>query len=106
MSYFKLDSYQEFTSLPIKHRWTKCTVGLEHSVSGKHYWLLCEIQFFVDDEADLYLHIGPGSKGDANLVINTLEAHGFVQTGRRFMREWEYFDYQRADSRKKSTQKP
>ena len=96
MSYRELDSYQDFTSFPIKDRWTKCTVGLEHSVSGDYYWLICSIRFFVGDESDLYIHIGRGSRSDANLVLSTLETDGFKHTIKRFMREWEYFDYQRS----------
>ena len=95
MSYRELDSYQDFTSFPIKDRWTKCTVGLEHSVSGDYYWLTCSIKFFGGDESDLHIHIGRGSRSDANLVLSTLETNGFKQTIKRYMREWEYFDYQR-----------
>ena len=95
MSYRELASYQDFTSFPIKDRWTKCTVGLEHSVSGDYYWLTCSIKFFVGDESDLNIHIGRGSRSDANLVLSTLEANGFTQTIKRYMREWEHFDYQR-----------
>jgi len=94
-NYRELDSYQDFISIPIKDRWTKCTVGLEHSVSGDHYWLTCEIKFFVGDESDLYIHIGRGSRSDAKLILSTLEANGFKQTLKRFMREWEYFDFQK-----------
>ena len=41
MSYRELKSYQDFIFIPMKDRWTKCTVGLEHSVSGDYYWLTC-----------------------------------------------------------------
>ena len=99
MSYRELKSYQDFISIPMKDRWTKCTVGLEHSVSGDYYWLTCSIKFYVGDESDLYIHIGRGSRSDADLVISTLEANGFKQTLRRFMREWEYFDFQRTPTR-------
>jgi hypothetical protein len=95
MSYRELDSYQDFTSFPIKDRWTRCIVGLEHSVSGDYYWLTCSIKFFVGDESDLYINIGRGSRSDADLVSSTLEANGFKQSIKRYMREWEYFDYQR-----------
>lgn len=90
-----LSSYQDFASFPIKDRWTNCTVGLEHSVSGDFYWLACEIKFYVGNETDLYILIGNGSRSDADLVFSTLEKYGFKQTLKRFIREWEYFDYQR-----------
>ena len=90
-----LSSYQDFTSFPIKDRWTNCTVGLEHSASGDFYWLACEIKFYVGNETDLYILIGNGSRSDADLVFSTLKKYGFKQTLKRFMREWEYFDYQR-----------
>ena len=90
-----LESYQEFTSLPIKDRWTGCTLGLEHSVSGDDYWLACEIKFFVGEEVDLYIHIGPGSRSDEQIITAYLEENGFELVLRRAMREWEYFDYQR-----------
>ena len=95
MSYRELDSYQDFTSFPIKDRWTRCIVGLEHSVSGDYYWLTCSIKFFVGDESDLYINIGRGSRSDADLVLSTLELNGFKQTIKRYMREWEYLDFQR-----------
>jgi 3'-phosphoadenosine 5'-phosphosulfate sulfotransferase len=91
----QLESYQEFTSLPIKDRWTGCTLGLEHSVSGDDYWLACEIKFTVGQEVDLYILIGRGSRSDEELVISYLEENGFELVLRRAMREWEYFDYQR-----------
>ena len=91
----ELKSYQEFLSVPIKNRWTKCTVGLEHSVSGDDYWLACEIKFFAGDKADLIIFIGPGSRSDEELIISCLEDSGFELILRRAMREWEYFDYQR-----------
>ena len=99
MSYRELKSYQDFTSFPIKDRWTNCTVGLEHSVSGDYYWLTCSIKFFVGDESDLYIHIGRGSRSDAELIISTLESFGFKQSLRRVMREWEYFDFQRTPTK-------
>ena len=99
MSYRELKSYQDFISIPMKDRWTNCTVGLEHSVSGDYYWLTCFIKFYVGDESNLYIHIGRCSRSDADLVISTLEANGFKQTLRRVMREWEYFDFQRAPTR-------
>ncbi len=95
MSYRELKSYHEFISIPMRDRWTTCTVGLEHSVSGDYYWLTCSIKFYAGGESDLYIHIGRGSRSDADLVISTLEANGFKQTLRRVMREWEYFDFQR-----------
>ena len=91
----QLGSYQEFLSIPIKDRWTKCTLGLEHSVSGDYYWLACEIRFFVGDELDMYIIIGRGTRSDAELVVSSLEDNGFMLSIRRAMREWEYFDYQR-----------
>lgn len=91
----QLASYQEFTSLLIKDRWTGCTLGLEHSVSGDHYWLACEIKFFVGEEADLFIFIGPGSRSDEKIVTTCIEENGFELVLRRAMREWEYFDYQR-----------
>ena len=102
MSYRELKSYQDFTSFPIKDRWTNCTVGLEHSVSGDYYWLACSIKFFVGAESDLYIHIGRGSRSDAELIISTLESFGFKQSLRRVMREWEYFDFQRTPNQVKS----
>ena len=98
MSYRELNSYHEFISIPINERWTSCTVGLEHSVSGDYYWLTCSIRFYLGDESDLYIHIGRGSRSDADLVISTIEANGFKQTIKRFMREWEYFDFQRTSN--------
>lgn len=91
----KLNSYQEFLSVPIKNRWTNCTIGLEHSVSGDDYWLACEIKFFAGDNADLMILIGKGSRSDEELIIRHLEHSGFELILRRAMREWEYFDYQR-----------
>ena len=87
--------YQDFASFPIKERWTNCSVGLKHSVSGDYYWLACEIKFYVGTDPDLYILIGNGSRSDANLVLSTLESNGFTQIIRRFLREWEYYDYQR-----------
>jgi len=95
MSYRELKSYQDFISIPMKDRWTKCTIGLEHSVSGDYYWLSCSVRFYVGEKSDLYIHIGRGSRNDAKLILSTLEANGFKQTLRRVMREWEYFDFQR-----------
>ena len=97
MSYRQINSYLEFPELPIKDRWTSCSVGLEHSVSGDDYWLSCEIKFFVDGITDLVIHIGRGSRSDGQLVLSTLEANGFKLCIRRYMREWEYFDYQREE---------
>lgn len=91
----QLDSYQEFTTIPIKDRWTGCTLGLEHSVSGDDYWLACEIKFFVGEDADMYLLIGRGSRSDEEIVMAYLEEYGFELVLRRAMREWEYFDFQR-----------
>lgn len=97
MSYRHLESYQEFSQLPFKDRWTSCSVGLEHSVSGDDYWLSCEIKFSVEGITDLVIHIGRGSRSDGQLVLSTLEANGFKLSLRRYMREWEYFDYQREE---------
>jgi hypothetical protein len=99
MGLLELDSFQDFVSIPIKDKWTKCTVGLEHSVRGDYYWLACEIKFYVGNETDLYIHIGNGSRSDADLVFSTLEKYGFKQTLKRFMREWEYLGYQRNPTR-------
>jgi hypothetical protein len=95
MSYRHLESYQEISQLPIKDRWTSCSVGLEHSVSGDDYWLSCEIKFSADGTTDLVVYIGRGSRSDGQLVLSTLEANGFKLSLRRYMREWEYFDYLR-----------
>jgi hypothetical protein len=95
MNFLELASFQDFVSIPIEDKWTKCTVGLEHSVSGDYYWLTCTIMFYVEDQADLYLHGARGSRSDAELILSTLEANGFNQVLKRFMREWEYIDFQR-----------
>jgi len=99
MSFRELKSYQDFIFIPMKDRWTKCTVGLEHSVSGDYYWLSCSVRFYMGEKSDLYIHIGGGSRSDAKLVLSTLEANGFKQMLRRVMREWEYFDFQRTPTR-------
>jgi hypothetical protein len=73
----------------------KLHVGLEHSVGGDYYRLACEIKFYMGTDSDLYIHIGNGSWSDANLILSSLEASGFTQIIKRFMREREYYDYQR-----------
>jgi hypothetical protein len=98
-----LERYQDFTTIPIKDRWTGCALGLEHSVSGDDYWLACEIKFFVGDEADLVIYIGRGSRSDEQLVISYIEDNGFELVLKRWMREWEYFDYQRNPNLEHST---
>jgi hypothetical protein len=95
MSTRQLGSYQEIITIPIKDRWTACTIGLEHSVSGDNYWLACEIKFFVGEDTDMFIFIGPGSRSDEEIIISYLENNRFKLVLRRAMREWEYFDYQR-----------
>ena len=95
MSHQYLKNYHDFISIPMKNSWTKCTVGLEHSVSGDYYWLSCSVRFYIGEESDHMVFLGGGSKSNANLFISTLEAFGFEQSGRSIMREWEYTSYQR-----------
>jgi hypothetical protein len=99
MAFKKLKGYHEFSSIPIKESWNKCTVGLEHSVSGNYYWLTCQVRFYVGDEPDLLVHMGRGSKSDAARVIALLEQAGFIKSNTRYMREWEYHDYERNPTR-------
>lgn len=106
MSYTYLKNYQDFLSLQMKSSWTKCTVGLEHSVSGKYYWLSSEAKFFVEGEPDLLVLLGGGSKKDSKILFSTLEAHGFNRVNRRVMREWEYFDYERVPKSEPQPENP
>ena len=102
MCYKNLKNYLDFISIPMKNSWTRCTVGLEHSVSGAYYWLSCSVRFYIGEESNHMVFLGGGSKSDARLIISTLEAFGFSQTGRRMMREWEYTEYQRLPNPKES----
>ena len=95
MSYKYLNNYNNFISIRMKDSLTKCTVGLEHSVSGDYYWLSATVKFYIGEESDLLVFLGGGNKRDANLIFSTIEAFGFKLDKRRFMREWEYYDYQR-----------
>lgn len=95
MNYEQLKHYQDFTSLRMKPSWTRCTVGLEHSVSGKFYWLSSDVRFYAVDELDHLVLLGGGEKNDSKVLFSTIEAHGFNQVNRRVMREWEYYDFKR-----------
>jgi hypothetical protein len=99
MAFKQLKGYQEFSAIQIKESWTKCNVGLEHSVSGSYYWLTCQVRFYEGNESDLLVHMGRGSQDDAAGVISILEQAGFTKTRTRYMREWEYHDYERNPSR-------
>ena len=95
MSYEQLKHYQDINSLQMKPSWTRCTVGLEHSVSGKFYWLSSVVRFYAEDKLDHLVLLGGGEKNDSKVLFSTIEAHGFNQVNRRVMREWEYYDFKR-----------
>jgi len=79
MSHKRLKNYQDFLSPRIKSSWTKCTVGLEHSVSGEYYWLNSEVRFFAEGEPELLVHLRGGDKNDPKIIFSTLEAQGINQ---------------------------
>lgn len=96
MAYKELKAYADFAHLLIQPSWNKCTVGLEHAVGGDYYWLSSDARFYANGGLELYVFLRSGQEDDPLIIFSTLETQGFKQVKRRFMREWEYYDFERA----------
>lgn len=86
---------EQFAAVDLDPAWNRARLGLEHAVSGSCYWLTTELIFYLDQRQAHYLNLGPCQQEDPARITAFLEAQGFSQTGRRFMREWEYTEFRR-----------
>jgi len=97
MSYNRLADVHAIRTIEIQNSWKRCTVELEHSVSGDYYWLMSRLVFRSDeDDERIWFELGKCHRNDPETIIFPfLDSQGFRRTNQRFMREWEYHDFER-----------